>query len=248
MRCGGYGFVSTQEVLGPPIGEFCPGCEDCEMGPLIVDIECVGIDTASDFLEPIEAPSNYKDEAKKAEYIAAATAKAVERCGLDPDLCRIVALGHGEADGKDHVILCRDEETEAAALDALAKHITNSAGITRTLVSFNGFGYDLPVLMRRAQYLGVQFPLLNIDKYRSPHIDLMQKLSFNGAIKPHSLKFYASRFGMPVEDNIDGSQIAALVQAGDWAGVESHCRSDLALTRFLAQKLKLIPRAETVAA
>ena len=34
------------------------------MSALIVDIECVGIDTASDYLEPIEAPSNYKDAAK----------------------------------------------------------------------------------------------------------------------------------------------------------------------------------------
>jgi hypothetical protein len=95
--------------------------------------------------------------------------------------------------------------------------------------------------MRRSQYLGVRHPFLNINRYRSHHIDLMQKLSFDGAIKPHSLKFYASRFGMPVEDNVDGSQIAELVKAGDWAGVEAHCKSDLALTRFIAQKLNLIP-------
>lgn len=218
------------------------------MSAIIVDIEAVGIDTASDYLEPIEAPSNYKDPAAIEKFIAAATAKALDRCGLDPDLCRIVALGHGEAGGKDHVILCRDEETEAAALEALAKQITNAAGVTRTLVSFNGFGYDLPVLMRRAQYLGVNFPVLSVDRYRSSHIDLMQRLTFNGAIKAHSLKFYASRFGMPVEDTVDGSQIAALVKAGDWVAVENHCRSDLSLTRFLAQKLKLIPAAQTVAA
>lgn len=218
------------------------------MAPLIIDIECVGIDTASDYLEPVEAPSNYKDPLKIDAYIKEATAKAIERCGLDPDLCRCVAIGHGPSDGPDHVIICRDEETEAASLDALARQITNAAGVTRTLVSFNGFGYDLPVLMRRAQYLGVNFPLLNLDRYRSPHIDLMQRLTFNGAIKAHTLKFYASRFGMPVEDNVDGSQIAALVKAGDWAGVESHCRSDLAITRFLAQKLRLIPSSEPVAA
>lgn len=218
------------------------------MAPLIVDIECVGIDTASDFLEPVEAPSNYKDPQKIAAYIEEATAKQVERCGLDPDLCRIVALGHGESDGKDNVIICRDEETEAAALTAFWKHVTNVAGVTRTLVSFNGFGYDLPVLMRRSQYLGVPFPLLNLDRYRSPHIDLMQRLTWNGAIKAHSLKFYAARFGMPILDETDGSQIAQLVKDGNWAAVENHCLSDLSLTRFVAQKLRLIPTAETVAA
>jgi len=217
------------------------------MAPMIVDIECVGIDTASDFLEPVEAPSNYKDPAKIESYIAEATAKQIERCGLDPDLCRIVALGHGEADGKDHVILCRDEETEAAALESFWQQVTNGI-TTRTLVSFNGFGYDLPVLMRRSQYLGVAYPTLNLDRYRSPHIDLMQRLSFNGAIKAHGLKFYAARFGMPIQDETDGSQIAELVKAGNWKAVEEHCLSDLLLTRFIAQKLRLIPSAETVAA
>jgi len=218
------------------------------MAPLLIDIEAVGIDTASDFLEPVEAPSNYKNADAIERYVADATAKQIERAALDPDLCRIVALGHGEAHGEDKVIICRDEETEAAALAALWKQVLLAAGIHRTLITFNGFGYDLPVLMRRSQYLGVPFPLLNIDKYRSQHIDLMLRLTFNGAIKPHTLKFYASRFGLPVEDNVDGSQIAALVKAGDWAGVESHCRSDLKLTRFLAQKLRLVPTTEPVAA
>lgn len=218
------------------------------MSTTLVDIECVGIDTASDYLEPIEAPSNYKDAVKIEAYIAEATARAIDRCGLDPDLCRIVALGHGEATGKDSVILCRDEETEAAALAAFWKRVTNAAGVVNTLVSFNGFSYDLPVLMRRSQLLGVDHPVISLDRYRSPHMDLMQRLTFNGAIKAHSLKFYASRFGMPVEDTVDGSQIAALVKAGNFQAVEDHCRSDLALTRFVAQKLRLIPRTETVAA
>jgi hypothetical protein len=55
---------------------------------LIVDIEAVGIDRAADYLEPVEAPSNYKNEDAKAKYIAEATAKAIDRCGLDPDLCK----------------------------------------------------------------------------------------------------------------------------------------------------------------
>lgn len=212
----------------------------------ILDIEAVGIDTASDYLEPIEAPGNYKDPKAIEKYIAEATAKAIDRCALDPDLCRIVALGHGDATGSDHVILCRDEDTEAAALQAFWKHITNAAGVVNTLVSFNGFSYDIPVLMRRSQLLGVEHPVLNIDRYRSPHVDLMQVLTFRGAIKAHSLRFYSSRFGLPVTDTHTGADIAALVKAGDWKAVEDHCLSDLAQTRFLAQKLRLIPSAVPV--
>lgn len=218
------------------------------MSTTLVDIECVGIDTASDYLEPIEAPSNYKNAEAIERYIADATAKAIDRCGLDPDLCRIVALGHGEATGKDSVILCWDEETEAAALAAFWKRVTNAAGVVNTLVSFNGFGYDLPVLMRRSQLLGVDHPVVSLDKYRSPHIDLMQVLTFRGAIKAHSLRFYSSRFGLPVTDEYTGADIAALVKAGNFKAVEEHCLSDLSQTRFIAQKLRLIPRTETVAA
>jgi hypothetical protein len=243
---------------------------------LIVDVECVGIDTASDYLEPvepdpkllepIEPDSRLKDPAKVAENLAKVerlraerpaqieasikerTEKLIEKCALDPDLCRIVALGCGDADGPDTVLICRDEETEAAALAAFWKRVIASDHFVRTLVSFNGFGYDLPVLVRRSQYLGVAHPVLNLDRYRSPHIDLMQRLTFNGAIKAHSLRFYSSRFGMPVMDDHDGSQIAQLVKDGNWKAVEEHCLADLARTRFVAQKLRLVNVPSTVAA
>ncbi len=217
------------------------------MSAIIVDIECVGIDNAADYLEPPEAPSNYKDPQKIADYIAEATTKAVERCGLDPDLCRIVALGVGFSLGSDVVSICKTEAEETAALKLFWGAVTDT-GLVRPVLSFNGFGYDLPVLMRRSQYLGVEHPVLSLDRYRSPHIDLMQRLTWNGAIKAHKLSFYASRFGWPVVDTVDGSQIAELVKAGDWKAVESHCLNDLAQTRFIAQKLKLIPAGETVGA
>lgn len=214
---------------------------------LIVDIECVGIERAADYLEPVEAPSNYKNADAIEKYVAEATAKAIDRCGLDPDLCRIVALGCGWATGGDGVTICRDEDEEASALKALWRTVTDS-GDVRPIVSFNGFGYDLPVLMRRSQLLGVEHPVISLDRYRSPHVDLMQRLTWNGAIKAHKLSFYASRFGWPIVDTVDGSQIAELVKANNWPAVESHCLNDLAQTRFLAQKLKLIPSAQTVAA
>lgn len=210
------------------------------MSSLIVDVEAVAIDRAEDYIEPVEAPSNYKDEAKIAAYIKDATAKAVDRCALDPDLARIVVLGCGDVDGDDTALICKNEQQEAAALRAFWGRAVNAAGVVRTLISFNGFGYDLPLLVRRSQYLGVDHPVLNIDKYRSPHIDLMQVLTFRGAIKPHRLSFYCSRFGMAINDPYTGADIARLVRDGDWKAVEEHNLSDLGQTRFLAQKLKLI--------
>jgi predicted PolB exonuclease-like 3'-5' exonuclease len=213
---------------------------------LIVDIEAVGIDRAADYLEPVEAPDNYKKPEAIEKYIAEATAKAIDRCGLDPDLCRIVALGYGGTTCGDGVTICKNEDAEARALEYFWRTVVLQGDI-RPIVSFNGFGYDLPVLMRRSQYLGIAHPFISLDRYRSPHIDLMQKLTWDGRIKAHKLSFYASRFGWPVVDTVDGSQVAALVKAGDWKAVESHCLNDLAQTRFIAQKLKLIPSTQTVA-
>ena len=43
------------------------------MSAIIVDIECVGIDRAADYLEPIDAPDNYKKPEAIEKYIAEMT-------------------------------------------------------------------------------------------------------------------------------------------------------------------------------
>src|SRR5882724_10402706 len=68
--------------------------------PTLLDIECTAIadiESYYDDSEPIEAPSNYKDPIKIAEYIARESVRRqeafIDRAALDPDLCRIVYLG-----------------------------------------------------------------------------------------------------------------------------------------------------------
>lgn len=116
----------------------------------------------------------------------------------------------------------------------------NDERLPVTLVGFNILAFDLPVLLRRSQYLGLTAPYINLDRYRTPHCDLMQKLSFNGALKFHSLTFYGKRFAVGVPDATKGSDIAALVQAENWAAVEAHCRADVETTAALAERLGLL--------
>jgi hypothetical protein len=98
--------------------------------------------------------------------------------------------------------------------------------------------------MRRSLYLGVPYPHLNIDRWRSPHIDLMARLSFNGVLKPHKLSFYAKRFALPIDpDPLTGADIGALVKAGTdvcWRAIMNHCASDVRTTYLLASRLQLI--------
>jgi hypothetical protein len=57
---------------------------------LVLDIATAPLEDAGDYLtDPIEAPANYKDEAKIAAYIANARQAKLDKAALDPDLCRI---------------------------------------------------------------------------------------------------------------------------------------------------------------
>ncbi len=60
---------------------------------LVLNIETAPMDGAVDYIETPEAPSNYKNAEAIERYITDAKAKALDRCGLDPDLARIVSPG-----------------------------------------------------------------------------------------------------------------------------------------------------------
>lgn len=217
---------------------------------LVLDIETLPHPDASKWLEPLppaEAPSNYKDEAKIADYIkkanAEAAAKRDDKLGLDPDCCQICALGWHVVGGDDPIVeVCHGEGDEADVLRQLADAYAVPVGHQETrIVTFYGRQFDLPVIMRRAMYLGVKFPKLNLDRYRSPHIDVWDALTFNGALRTaHSLQFYCKRLGIATGDPFNGSQVAQLAKEGRWDDIKAHCIADIGATHALANKLGLL--------
>jgi hypothetical protein len=211
--------------------------------PLFFDIETAAISDASSYdFDPIEAPANYVDPVKIEKYLTAERTKRLDRAALDPDLCRVVCLVYAVGDGPLVTHTAADEDEEHALLEAWVA----VASEHRPLIGFNALGFDAPVLVRRCQYLGVEPPRLDLSKYRSADvIDLMQVLSFNGAIKAHSQAFYCKRFGLSTGDTIKGSEIPALVAAGEWQRVEDHCRADVDGLRQLAAKLGVWPKRQT---
>ena len=210
---------------------------------LVLDIETVAIPDADQFIEPATAPANYRDQAKIDLYIQEKTVERLATAALDPDLNRIVALGWQleERDLVPIVHVCRDEDAERRALIAFWDLVACDGNRTRKLITYNGLQFDLPTLMRRSTYLEI-WPsrALNIDRYRSPHVDLYQYLSFNGLFR-HGLRFYAKRFGLEIDaEELTGADIASRVEANDWSSVERHCRSDVALTYQLAERLRFL--------
>lgn len=205
---------------------------------IILDIETVAVDDAADLAEPVTAPANYKDATKIAAYVAERQAEQVSRAALYPWTARVVAVGVIDGDQVEHVLTAADAAAEAELLRQVwALALDHREGLTASIIGFNHLSYDLPVLLARSLVLNVKPPAMSLDKYRSPHVDLMQRLTWNGAIQARSLKWFARRFGLPVDDTISGSDIAALYAAGDWAGIKSHVLSDIRLTRALAERL-----------
>lgn len=206
---------------------------------VIVDIETAPLPNAADFLDfsDISAPANYKDEAKIAAYCESKRQEAINRAALDLDLCRIVAIGWNIEDIDEvPVAVCADDECEQEALRAFWDDLDE-----RTTVGFNQIGFDLPILLRRSLYLDVPAPILNLDKYRSNHVDLQQRLSLNGTKPYRSLNWYAKRFTLDVPaDDTAGKDIGQLVAEGQWDAVAAHCRADVLKTKALAKRLGLL--------
>jgi hypothetical protein len=204
---------------------------------LVFDIETVALPDAGEYLEPVDAPANYKDPVKIAAFIAEGTQQALLKAGLDVDLCRIVAVGWAlEGDEPAAVTIEQFNGNEALMLKSFWMLLQD-----HHLVGFNCLGFDLPVLLRRSLYLGVHAPNIQIDRFKHPRVtDLMDELSYGGKLKFRGLAFYCKRFGIDVPDTLTGADVAAAVASGDWAEVEAHVRADVRKTSLLAARMGLM--------
>lgn len=114
-----------------------------------------------------------------------------------------------------------------------------------TLVSYNGRGFDLPVLSLRALRFGVPFAWNNKEvrhRYGEAHIDLFDQVIEHGAIQKagFSLDTMAVLIGLPGKGEMDGSKIASLIANGEAKKVEAYCQADCAKTAFLFMRYMLL--------
>jgi predicted PolB exonuclease-like 3'-5' exonuclease len=212
-----------------------------DTSPIVLDIETTALPNAADYLEPIVAAKNLKDPEKVAADIAQRTAERESKLGLDWNVGRIVALGWWTRTAATF-LPCLNEEAERRAIEAFW-----DASEHRTIVGFCCKTFDLRYLIQRSRYLDIRYPDLDLGRYgrKSAIVDLYQELTFNegtydqGAMK-RTLKAFCRRFGIPVNDLIDGKDVPALVEAGDWEAVVAHLQADVEATVALAQRLGVV--------
>lgn len=114
------------------------------------------------------------------------------------------------------------------------------------LVTYNGRGFDLPVIAARCLRHGVVFRHYYASRdlrYRfSPrgHLDLMDFLTDFGASRASKLDVIARSVGMPGKVGVEGKDVGPLVHAGKLDEVQAYCLCDVVQTAGVFLRLELV--------
>jgi len=215
------------------------------------DIETVPADLPEDLIPKFDPSTvklgNIKDEDKIKQKLAIAramfTADLTKRMSLHPDLCQVVCFV-----GYRYDTITR-HRVSFTAVSGGAKSVRKGwefihAAYTQyvPLASYNGIGFDLPVLLHRAMLLNIPVPpgmYADITKRYSVryHYDLMQVLSGWDRTRWESLDFYLRRFGIGVKEG-NGKGVYKLWKEGKFEQIEEYCKKDVELTCGLFSRVE----------
>jgi hypothetical protein len=160
-------------------------------------------------------------------------------CALrDEDSFRCWALGGADAD-------------EAELIGRFFEGIEK---FTPQLVSWNGSGFDLPVLHYRSMVHGVAAPRYwdmgdedkdfrynnYLNRFHMRHVDLMDVLSLYQNRGQAPLDEMARLLGFPGKLGLDGSKVWDAYVSGGIEGIRNYCATDAANTYLIFQRFQLI--------
>lgn len=123
-----------------------------------------------------------------------------------------------------------------------------------TLVSWNGSGFDLPVLHYRALLHGIPAPRYwelgdedrdfrwnnYLNRFHERHTDLMDVLSGYQARAAASLNDIAVLLGLPGKLGMDGSAVWDCYLNGDFEAIRNYCETDVLNTYLVYLRYELI--------
>lgn len=117
-----------------------------------------------------------------------------------------------------------------------------------SLVSFNGRGFDLPVLELQALKYGISAPRYfdtqSGCRYRfsdTGHFDLMDFITnYNAFLIKGGLNILSKMIGLPGKGQIKGEDVQNLWDKGAYNEIHSYCRKDVIQTYFLFLRIELL--------
>jgi polysaccharide biosynthesis protein len=168
---------------------------------------------------------------------------------------RVVSISAVMADGFGRFLRVSTLEGESER-DKIAKFLAFIEDFNPRLVSFNGRGFDLPMIMARAMCYDLSaaayFETNDRDNnkskwenYRSRydgrfHLDLLDHISDFGAVRGLKLDHICASVGLPGKYDVHGDQVLQLYYSGEQAKIDEYCRSDVLNTYWLFLKYELL--------
>ena len=149
----------------------------------------------------------------------------------------IVYRGMGDDMGKLVAVKSLGDEnsSEAELLEALFIEIE---GHEPQAISWNGSGFDLPVIMNRALKNKLSLPEYWKEQYH--HTDLKFVVSGSNIKSSASLDHMAKLLGFPGKIGMDGSQVWDEYQAGNIRGIRNYCETDVLNTYLIFLQYQLL--------
>jgi predicted PolB exonuclease-like 3'-5' exonuclease len=112
------------------------------------------------------------------------------------------------------------------------------------LVTFNGRGFDMPLLEMAAFDRGLparSYFAGSRNRFQGNHLDLMDFLSNYGACRlAGGLNMLAKRIGKPGKMGVDGDQVYALWREGRLAEINDYCLCDTLDTYFVFLRTRVL--------
>lgn len=172
---------------------------------------------------------------------------------LQLHLQRVVAISCALRDRDSFRVWSLGEPGDGEAL-LIQRFFDGVEKYTPQLVSWNGSGFDLPVLHYRGMAHGVhaarywdlgeddrEFKWNNyISRYHMRHLDLMDVLAMYQPRGGVRLDEFAQLLGFPGKIGLDGSQVWPTWQAGGIAQIRSYCEADVANTYLVYLRFQLM--------
>jgi hypothetical protein len=169
---------------------------------------------------------------------------------LPPQLQRVVVISCvlREAEGiKVFSLDGSEKEMIQRFYDGIEKYVPQ-------LVSWNGGGFDLPVLNYRGLMLGVSAPMFwetgdenrdfrynnYVSRYHARHTDLMDVLAMYQPRNNAPLDDVAQLAGLPGKIGVGGAKVWEAYLAGEIAGIRDYCEADTANTYLLYLRYQLL--------
>lgn len=122
-----------------------------------------------------------------------------------------------------------DESTEHSRLKAFLEFYRKENPV---IVTFNGRGFDIPVIWHRMMHFGMQIPeFFEYDfTYRFSkklHYDFSDVMSDYNASVRSKLDIICEVIGLPGKVDVDGSMVHGLFEKGEYAKIHSYVQCDV---------------------